>query len=83
MLILNTNHVKMEIMTKLMTLFISIFTLSGCAGDDIPRPKPISTTRNLWIEVIDSCEYVIYKSNAAGGVTHHGNCKYCRERVGK
>lgn len=83
MLILNTNHVKMEIMTKLITLFVMILLLGGCVGNDIHQAKPTSTTRLLRIEVIDSCEYVVYRDGYAGGVTHHGNCKYCRERVGK
>lgn len=31
----------------------------------------------VWVVDIDSCEYVIVDR----GITHKGNCKFCRERV--
>ena len=33
-------------------------------------------TLNPRLEIIDSCEYLFYDR----GVTHKGNCKFCKER---
>lgn len=35
---------------------------------------------NYTITIIDSCEYIAYRTYAYKAVTHKGNCKFCTER---
>lgn len=37
-------------------------------------------TFNYKVVVIDSCEYIMYRSYGYLEVTHKGNCKFCAER---
>jgi hypothetical protein len=44
---------------------------------------PVEGISGLWYEgvvTIDSCEYITFSTfNGYKGITHKGNCKYCRE----
>ncbi len=35
---------------------------------------------NIYIEEIDSCQYIVYKNSYGDHVIHKGNCKYCIKR---
>jgi hypothetical protein len=53
--------------------------ISGC-GDNIGNVTRKEAPRYS-IVVIDSCEYIeILHVGLRGGITHKGNCKYCKER---
>jgi len=50
-----------------------------------PVPMPIYTISHgpeMWVYVIDSCEYigVLQNYNHYNIITHKGNCKFCRKR---
>lgn len=47
--------------------------------------EPIERDGAFTIEVIDSCQYVVYDYGVADqrvyAITHKGNCKYCLKRL--
>ena len=71
-------------MKKLLGLIVIVtLTLVGCAERkadgswEIDREhKAQSVSRRPYIEVIDSCEYVIW----GHGMAHKGNCRFCAAR---
>jgi len=70
-------------MKKLLGLIVVGLILFGCAERkadgswEIDREyKTRSVSRRPHIEVIDSCEYVIWNY----GMAHKGNCKFCASR---
>jgi len=70
-------------MKKLLGLIVVGLILFGCAERkadgswEIDREhKAQSVARRPYIEVIDSCEYVIW----GRGMAHKGNCKFCAAR---
>jgi hypothetical protein len=75
--------------------FILIFAIYGCNEDKPTYVNPsknvtssVMNNPNFQIVTVDSCEYVLYCSQKsrdysgawASGLTHKGNCKYCRKR---
>lgn len=49
--------------------------MAGC-GSDVKYTKHQTTTQSIGVFEYDSCEYItIYQ-----GISHKGNCKYCKER---
>ncbi len=56
----------------------------GCANHEEPEQIKVTQYQAYdfgWICVIeiDTCEYILFKSGSDSGLTHKGNCKYCRE----
>lgn len=78
------NIVKLEEMKKLIGLSMLLaLILSSCAERksdgswEIDREyKAETVSRRPYIEIIDSCEYVIW----GRGMAHKGNCKFCEAR---
>ena len=63
-------------------LLALMFVLMSCE-----EKSPSKTFENIAtydVMDIDSCEYIVYRSNAYRstivGITHKGNCKFCEER---
>lgn len=71
-------------MNKLL-LATLILVFSSCNTNPNEYKFPTSTT-NSYVHygintfVHDSCEYVIYYGTQKGGITHKGNCKFCKQR---
>lgn len=59
-------------------LFIAVFLCSVALC--VPDPPVVVT--NEQIVVIDSCEYLIWRTTSSSPQhsTHKGNCKFCAER---
>lgn len=47
--------------------------------------EPVEKDGAFTIEVIDSCQYIVYDYGIADqrvySITHKGNCKYCQKRL--
>ena len=68
-------------MKNLLGLVVIILVLTGCTkrnqdGAVLLEVRNDGDLRNPYIEVIDSCEYVIWGSRMA----HKGNCRFCAKR---
>lgn len=63
--------------------FISIFVFSSCftTNDSNYDTKP--DIAGMKTVVIDSCEYIQFRTYGAKEIAHKGNCKYCAERQKK
>ena len=60
-------------MKKLILLALTAVMMSGCS--EVKYTKHPTITQNVGVFEYDSCEYIaIYN-----GVSHKGNCKYCKE----
>jgi len=63
-------------------LLIPLLSLSLISCEQNPEIKsPVFTTHNNYnstytIVTIDSCEYILFDR----GISHKGNCKYCKAR---
>lgn len=70
---------ELIIVTLLSGLFIGCHPHAESSGG-----SPIERDGDFNIEVIDSCQYVVYDHGIADqrvyAITHKGNCKYCLER---
>ena len=69
-------------MKKLLGLIVVGLILFGCAerkadGSVLLKERDITIADNPYIEVIDSCEYVIWGTSM---MAHKGNCKFCAAR---
>jgi hypothetical protein len=61
----------------LYTLLV-VFLMVGCVeqtDQKVKTTKIQSGINQLSIVEIDGCEYIVYDSYKAGGLTHKGNCK--------
>lgn len=55
--------------------------LIGCNNSGTESYERKQSIDNLKLIVIDSCEYYQFRTyNLYFGITHKGNCKYCKER---
>lgn len=62
---------------KVMKLILFAFTaviMAGCS--EVKYTKHQTTTQDVGVFEYDSCEYITIYS----GVSHKGNCKYCKGR---
>lgn len=65
-------------------LFIMLL-LSSCGPSVSDRQRNDKSIKNtyeyaVYIEEIDSCQYVIAKYSHGISITHHNNCKFCKAR---
>jgi len=72
-------------MKNLSTIILSCILSSALIGCDTQRTKPVTLeTKNGSIMVdhsvveIDGCEYIESYGARRYGLTHKGNCKYCK-----
>ena len=65
-------------MKKFILLTLITFMMVGCVEKDSNGHIAINTGNaiNPKILVIDSCEYISWSY----GLTHKGNCRFCKER---
>ena len=68
-------------MKKLLGLIVVGLTLTGCAdrnpdGSILLKEKE-QCGRYPYVEVIDSCEYIVWGTSM---MAHKGNCKFCAAR---
>ena len=64
----------------IVTLVIST-TLLSCSNGIIKEKD--NDIKEMKIVVIDSCEYIQYRTYAYSSITHKGNCKFCAKRNNK
>lgn len=63
-------------MKKIILLALAALMMVGCL-DETTNSVPIGKGLcDAHLHNIDSCEYMAW----AGGVTHKGNCRFCKER---
>ena len=61
-------------MKKIILLVLTALMMAGCS--DVKYTKHQTTTQEVGVFEYDSCEYItIYH-----GVSHKGNCRFCKER---
>lgn len=63
----------------------SIFIITSCSKVEdrvieISSRQKYNYADGLKVAEIDSCEYIILDFYKMGGLTHKGNCRYCKER---
>jgi hypothetical protein len=61
-------------MKKIILLVLTILMMVGCSK--VKYTKHQTTTQDIGVFEYDSCEYITIYS----GVSHKGNCKFCKER---
>ena len=69
-------------MKKLLGLIVVALTLFGCAkrnpdGSILLKERKNNMADNPYVEVIDSCEYIVWGTSM---MAHKGNCKFCAAR---
>ena len=69
-------------MKKLLGIIVVGLILFGCAkrnpdGSILLKEGKINKADNPYIEVIDSCEYILWGTSM---MAHKGNCKFCAAR---
>ena len=64
---------------KALLIIVSVFTLSSCSMSTDDKNETVKN-QGIQILTIDSCEYVWVKEGYGAGLTHKGNCKYCKIR---
>lgn len=65
-------------MKKIILLTLFTFMMMGCTEKDSNGHIAVNTgnASNPQILIIDSCEYISW----GYGLTHKGNCRFCKER---
>ena len=58
-------------MKKLILIALTAVVMAGCVEQ--PNRRYYKENAHRWIEVIDSCEYIV-------PFGHKGNCKFCEQR---
>lgn len=61
-------------MKKIILLALTALMMVGCS--EVKYTKHQTTTQDVGVFEYDSCEYITIYS----GVSHKGNCKFCKER---
>ena len=61
-------------MKKIILLALTAFMMVGCS--EVKYTKHQTTTQDVGVFEYDSCEYITIYS----GVSHKGNCRFCKER---
>ena len=63
-------------MKKIILLALTALIMAGCR-DETTNSVPVGKgLHDAHLYDIDSCEYIAW----AGGITHKGNCRFCKER---
>ncbi len=69
-------------MKKIILLALTVLMIAGCMETKDNGEPIISdyynqhSVDNPYIQVLDSCEYICWRSRMA----HKGNCRFCKER---
>ncbi len=61
-------------MKKIILLALTALMMVGCS--EVKYTKHQTTTQDVGVFEYDSCEYITIYS----GVSHKGNCRFCKER---
>ena len=61
-------------MKNFILLLLTALTMVGCS--EVKYTKHQTTTQEVGVFEYDSCEYITIYS----GVSHKGNCRFCKER---
>lgn len=71
---------------KKIILFMSLLAICSCTMSDVKGDgnvkyiKSESLKKVFKVVEIDSCEYIVAHGKFFNGLTHKGNCKFCKER---
>ena len=66
---------------KLVLLVFTLLCLSACENMHYTDEEVVRQyTPKLTTIVYDTCEYVIGVDSYRAGLTHKGNCKFCKQR---
>ena len=77
----NMKDVGLGILLGLIIIGVITLIIFSFKSKETPEANTITDTvkvYNVQYLVIDSCEYI-----RADGITHKGNCKFCKERNNK
>ena len=69
-------------MMKIIIIIIAVLAAS-CAKVQNDRDFEVTGTsaaESVKIITVDSCEYITWNSGYGGGICHHENCKFCKQR---
>jgi len=76
---------------KKLFILLTILLTAACSSTNSSSTKIISIPNNspvykikgtpIYLVVLDSCEY--YYAGFGNGLTHKGNCKFCKQRKDK
>ena len=71
------------LLTMLLTAACSSTNLSDIKTAIIVRNSPVYKIEGtpIYLVILDSCEY--YYAGFSNGLTHKGNCKFCKQRKDK
>lgn len=64
-------------MKDFILLALTALMMVGCS--EVKYIKHQTTTQDVGVFEYDSCEYI----NIYSGVSHKGNCRFCKERIQK
>lgn len=59
---------------KTLILLLTLLVV-GCESQQRGNVTEAGLIGEIWTVEHEGCEYVVYKSGYAGGITHKGNCK--------